>query len=275
MDTHYMKISEFAKVTGITRRNLLFYDKIGLLSPALMNQDNNYRYYTYQQIDTANVITVMRETGMSLKEIKEYLSSRSPARLIELLEQQKEIVQKKVQTLMQINDMLDTRISLTQSGLHAEKDISAIELKECRAIPILLGPELAEDSHILAGWYYLVQFYEFCRENQIIQGLPTGTIISKEDLLQGNYSHLSRYYHRPVCTSSCPTNSQIPCGLYVIGQEHTDYGQNMNLYTRLINYIDESKLTICGNAYEEYLLDEISTTEPEQYLLQIAIQVCS
>jgi DNA-binding transcriptional MerR regulator len=74
-----MKISEFAKVTGISRKNLIFYDKIGLLSPAMVDEQNNYRYYTYQQIDTVNVITVLREIGMPLKEIKAYLQERSPS----------------------------------------------------------------------------------------------------------------------------------------------------------------------------------------------------
>lgn len=267
-----MKISEFAQVTGIARKKLIFYDKIGLLSPTTVNEQNKYRYYTYHQIDTANVITVLREIGMPLKEIKAYLCGRSPEKLIGMLDMQKKIVQEKIKTLMQINDMLDTRGDLIKKGLSADGNIDSIILKECGAMPILLGPELPADSHVLEGWYYLVDFYEFCRQNRVIRGLPTGTIISRADLLQGNTTHPSQYYYRPLSESSFPSNAQTPEGLYVIGQEHTEYAMT-SLYARLFRYIKDAGLRICGNAYEEYLLDEISTTDPAQYLLQIAIHV--
>ncbi len=273
MKNNQMKIGEFAQITGIPRKSLIFYDKIGLLSPTIVDKQNNYRYYTYHQIDTANVITVLREIGMPLKEIKAYLNGRSPEKLIHMLEMQKKIVQEKIQTLNQISDMLDTRIDLTEKGLHANANIDAIALKECEAAPILLGPKFPADSHILEGWYYLIDFYDFCRENTVIRGLPTGMIITRTDLLQENMTHPFQYYYRPICGSSYPNNAQKPSGLYAIGQEYAEYGNSHNLYARLFNYIKGNGLKICGNAYEEYLLDEISTADPTQYLLQIAIHV--
>lgn len=268
-----MKISEFAKITGITRKNLIFYDKIGLLSPTMVDEQNNYRYYTYQQIDIANVITVLRETGMPLKDIQAYLCGRSPEKLIRMLEAQKKVVRKKIKKLVQISDMLDTRIDLTEKGLGLDLNADSITLKECKATPIFSGPELPADSNILEGWYYLVDFYEFCRINEVIRGLPTGIIISHEDLIRQNTTRPSRFYYRPACGSSYPTNALKPCGLYAVGHKHTEYAMSSMLYARLLSYIEESGLKICGDAYEEYLLDEISTTDPGQYLLQISIQV--
>lgn len=273
MESNRMKISEFAQATGITRRNLLFYDEIGLLSPAMVDKNNKYRYYAYHQIDTANVITVLREIGMPLKEIKAYLCDRSPEKLIAMLNTQKRIVQKKVIFLIQISDMLDTRIDLTEKGLTADADTNAITVQECEATPILLGPALPEYSHMLDGWYSLVDFYNFCEQHQVIRGLPTGTIIDHEDLIQGNFARPSRYYYRSVSGSSYPNNAEKPKGLYVIGWEHTEYGESHRLYDRLYRCIEESGLKICGHAYEEYLLDEISTTDSAQYLLQVAIHV--
>ncbi len=273
MQSNQMRISEFAQVTGITRRNLLFYDKIGLLSPAMIDDNNKYRYYTYHQIDTANVITVLREIGMPLKEIKAYLSGRSPETLIGMLRVQKQVVQEKIMSLTQISDMLDTRIDLTEKGIETGVGSDVIVLKECEATPILLGPQLPADSHILTGWYYLIDFYSFCEENKVIRGLPTGSIIDHADLTQGNFVHPSRYYYRPVSGSSYPTNAKKPKGLYVIGQERAEYAKSQHLYSRLYSYIEEANLKICGHAYEEYLLDEISISDPTQYLLQVAIHV--
>ncbi len=273
MSKSHMKISEFAQVTGITRRNLLFYDKIGLLSPTMIDENNKYRYYTHHQIDTANIITVLREIGMPLKEIKAYLLERSHENLINLLQTQKIIVQEKINTLIQISDMMATRIDRTEQGQSAGSNINLIILKECESEPLFLGPELPAISHLSEGWYYLIEFYEFCREHQVIRGLPTGVIIDHTDLMQGDFLNPSRYYYRPACGIRNPINAEKPKGLYVIGQEYTEYAKSDHLYSSLYQYIEEAELQICGHAYEEYLLDEISIKDPTQYLLQVAIHV--
>ena len=46
-----------------------------------------------------------------------------------------------------------------------------------------------------------------------------------------------------------------------------------SLYQKLFAYIGEHKLQVCGNAYEEYLIDEIAEKNPDRYLLQIIVQV--
>ncbi|MBC7342044.1 MAG: MerR family DNA-binding transcriptional regulator [Clostridia bacterium] len=40
-----MNIWEVAKATGLTKKAIRYYEKMGLLSPAI-NQDNNYRDYS-------------------------------------------------------------------------------------------------------------------------------------------------------------------------------------------------------------------------------------
>lgn len=41
----------------------------------------------------------------------------------------------------------------------------------------------------------------------------------------------------------------------------------------MLSYIENHGLEICGNAYEEYLIDEIAEENPDRYLLQILIQI--
>lgn len=82
-DLPYMKISEFAKITGIKRANLIFYDQIGLLSPEFRGE-NEYRFYTHRQLSSAYLISGLRSVGVSIKEIKQYASNRTPLKMIEL-----------------------------------------------------------------------------------------------------------------------------------------------------------------------------------------------
>lgn len=63
------KIGEFASLTGISIHMLRNYDKIGLLIPEYVDSVNNYRFYSENQIITANRIQILKELGFGLKEI--------------------------------------------------------------------------------------------------------------------------------------------------------------------------------------------------------------
>ncbi|WP_239644596.1 MerR family transcriptional regulator [Enterococcus crotali] len=67
------KISEFSKLTNISPRMLRHYDKLNLLKPKIIQTDNNYRYYTPEQITQVNQILSLKNIGIPLKEIKTFL----------------------------------------------------------------------------------------------------------------------------------------------------------------------------------------------------------
>lgn len=66
-----IKIGEFSVLTGISIHMLRNYDKIGLLKPALIDEQSGYRFYKEEQIPLANQIVVLKELGFGLKEIQE------------------------------------------------------------------------------------------------------------------------------------------------------------------------------------------------------------
>ncbi|EGT4207022.1 MerR family DNA-binding transcriptional regulator, partial [Clostridioides difficile] len=51
MEKQYFTTGEFAKLCGISKQTLIFYDKIGIFSPEYKDK-NNYRYYSVYQYDT-------------------------------------------------------------------------------------------------------------------------------------------------------------------------------------------------------------------------------
>lgn len=65
-----MKIKEVEKQIGITRANIRYYEKEGLLMP-LRNQENNYREYTKEDVERLERIKILRTLGISIAEIKQ------------------------------------------------------------------------------------------------------------------------------------------------------------------------------------------------------------
>ncbi|MCI6696196.1 MAG: MerR family transcriptional regulator [Erysipelotrichaceae bacterium] len=72
---NYFSIGELSKLQNISRQTLIFYDKIGLFTPAYINPENGYRYYNANQLDYLDTICIMKKIGFSLEEIKEHMKN--------------------------------------------------------------------------------------------------------------------------------------------------------------------------------------------------------
>lgn len=92
-----MKIKEVEKQIGITRANIRYYEMQGLLTP-LRNQENNYREYTQEDIDSLERIKILRTLGITIAEIKQLnagtlqLTEAAENRLIQIHEEEQKLL---------------------------------------------------------------------------------------------------------------------------------------------------------------------------------------
>ena len=70
-----MLIKEFANFTGVSVRTLHYYDEIGLLKPAIVDEQSGYRFYDENSLERMQEILFYRELDFSLKSICSILSS--------------------------------------------------------------------------------------------------------------------------------------------------------------------------------------------------------
>lgn len=101
-----MHIKEFAKLTGVSVRTLHYYDEIGLLKPAFVDEQNGYRFYDESSLERMQEILFYRELDFELKSISEILSSPDYDKQKALAEQRKLLILKK-ERLERIIDALD------------------------------------------------------------------------------------------------------------------------------------------------------------------------
>jgi len=71
--TATLSIGDFSRATHMSVKMLRHYHQIGLLAPADIDPDTNYRRYTADQIPTAQVIRRFRELQMPLERIRDVL----------------------------------------------------------------------------------------------------------------------------------------------------------------------------------------------------------
>jgi DNA-binding transcriptional MerR regulator len=67
-------IGEFARLGGVSARRLRHYDEVGLLRPATVDPDTNYRGYSAAQLGQLNRIMALKELGLPLSQVRRLLA---------------------------------------------------------------------------------------------------------------------------------------------------------------------------------------------------------
>ncbi|AIQ57814.1 MerR family transcriptional regulator [Paenibacillus borealis] len=114
-------IKETAERTGIPEDTIRYYEKIGLL-PRAQRKQNSHRIYSDQDLETMKLITCLKKTGMSLDDIRPYLSlsldsdlSEYPE-LHEMILNHKQKILEQIASLQQIVDFIDTKMDQGNLG---------------------------------------------------------------------------------------------------------------------------------------------------------------
>lgn len=73
-----LKIGDFSKVTQVSVKTLRYYDELGLLRPAHVDQFTGYRFYSIGQLRRLNRILALKDLGLSLEQIALLLQEELP-----------------------------------------------------------------------------------------------------------------------------------------------------------------------------------------------------
>lgn len=79
--TELLSIGEFARRCGLSISALRFYGDCGVLVPARTDDVTGYRYYSADQVDTAELIRQLRALEMPVAEIERFLAAEEVAAL--------------------------------------------------------------------------------------------------------------------------------------------------------------------------------------------------
>lgn len=263
----FFTISDFAKFSRTTRDTLLHYDKIGLLSP-VSRGENNYRYYSTGQLAIVNVIRTLQELGMTLNEIKRTIDRRTPENMNKLLSRQIEHIDTKIDEWVRARKLLLTLANTIHSALDISEEKITVQFMP--AEPIILG-DLNNYSRGINDYDALINFYKTISKKypDLNLNYPVWGTFSQERIKKGDWIWPDRFYF------SNPEGRDIkPAGLYAIGYTRGGYGQSDAPYRRIIDYIDRNGFEICGDAWEEYPLNEVSVCDDTNYLMRVMIAVC-
>lgn len=261
---------EFAKLCGVSKQTLLYYDRVGIFRPERI-LENGYRVYTYPQFETFHVIATLRAMGTPIHEIKSYLDRRSPEEFIRLFAQQKRELEETIQNLERIHRTMESKIAATRDALQVDETKISLEWQPEKRLALSQPMQSWAEQEYLP---ILTEYLSACNRNNRTQTDSIGTVVRWKALPDGNFTDCTYYFCSQAAGDTFPSFLHYrPAGTYVVAYHKGDYDSMTEAYERLAAYIRHHQLSIVPYSYEDDLLDEVTNRDAREYLTKISIPI--
>lgn len=206
----YFLISEFAKLRGININSLRYYEKIGILKPAHIDEKNGYRYYSPEQLPLLNQIILCIQLGIPLKEMTNYMDENGN------LQSQKLLEQGRIVALQRIRE-LENNLKYIENSLRDIKENEEFADRKEKYTRTI------EERNIIATDYYdgtpdvkniislVSELYKTAQQNDLFPVLPAGQILNFD-----KQNHLRVRFFLKVLNAANghPLTETLPAGEY-------------------------------------------------------------
>lgn len=131
-------VNEVAKLSGVTKRTLRYYHKIGLLVPEIL--ENGYRAYSDSDLNTLQIILFYKELEFPLGQIKTMLEKTSSE--TEILENQYAMLKEKEARLAHVIELMEETLEKGSYKMTNERKFEAFKERKIRENEAEFGAEV-------------------------------------------------------------------------------------------------------------------------------------
>ncbi|MFD1174508.1 MerR family transcriptional regulator [Oceanobacillus picturae] len=259
-------IGEVADIKGVTIKALRYYHKLGILTPAYIDKETHYRYYSLEQFIYIDVIKVCRFLGVSIKELQKiFIESNTENTLKFLILKRYETEQK----MKKMKEVLNTIDKLNDSIKYAKKVSinEEITIQYFKKRFIVTGP--CEEVGDLKEILYYSDLDRVIQEKNLETTMESGIIYSINS--KGDFE--PRYVFRVLCENDYIHKENdidmLPEGKYLtLAFSKSNEEESI---AKLHDYVKDNNLKI--NKYIEVeLLDDIFNTDSYSCQIQLLIE---
>ena len=209
--SQYMSIGKVSKLKNVSIKSLRYYDQIGILKPAFVNTETNYRYYTKDQLYLLDAITVCIKLGIPLKDLNNYVENGS-INLQKLLYDGKILAEQKIleihnclgalqETLQNIGSLATglAKIPESKSGILLPDGFyhSVIDARRLLTVPL--------DEMDTPKYYgqHILKLFVTAQQHGLTASYPSGILHEYQNGVYTRHMFLT-------VTSGAPQNTQSP-----------------------------------------------------------------
>ncbi len=258
----YYTPQQVASFFAIRKDTLLFYDRIGLFSPAL-RKENGYRYYSANQLYELDAVLTLRDLGFSIAEIKESKETMSVESFLSLLGKEESRLSEKIASYQ---DLLAVNNSIRQSTLQAiEAKKEHLIIEHLPRQPIIAadingsGDKATSDEEWTNAYSRLLT----ATDSRMI--IHTGSIIGKEEASRSFGAIIDSVY----VLYGKQTDENIEEGIYACMYFTGSADHTARFYRKYLNEIERHGLSICSSIYEELTISYAVTSDEYKHVTKL------
>lgn len=259
-------IGTLAKMHGINKKTLMWYDEVGLLKPALVKA-NGYRYYTCAQSFMLENILMLRELEVSIPKIKEFLQNRTPQGLSKVYALTLSDVDQKIERLNSIKTHLNKELNAIEELLSIDlKAIAVVNIDHDEDMTLLdVGCDATMEDLIEDALKVKTQ------ENIDTLDCQLGAIIEVDSLKNDDFDSY-RYVFigaKPQASSHVSLHKK-KAGRYLRAYHQGSWEKLSDRYRDILSYAQEHNLKLTDYSYERGINEDF-VDSIDQYITQIDI----
>lgn len=264
MNARLYTTGEFAKLTGVKKQTLLWYDKIGLFTPQVI-KDNGYRYYSLSQFDLFMVIRSLSTIGLSLDEIKTVIEHRTSDEIDVFVKKQINKIDQQMLELAELKKSLDQWSNRIEMIPNLDVDKIQVVIRDTEE---LLISQNFRDLTVKERSLEIVKLANYRYESKEF-GDCIGGIVSRQnfDNRQTEYDYYFTVTDRHV------GNFSKPAGPYLVAYHRGNYTETYFAYERMQRFADENGLVLGDKVFEKSQVDETLASNENEWITEIEMQV--
>lgn len=271
----YLTVSEMAALCKVSAATLKHYEKIDLIKPARVDKYTLYRYYSIYQYERIETIRELRELGMSLAAIKEYMNDRNVGKSLDILKKQYSDVSESIKNLVDIRDNMKKQINLIEKCCGINLFTIRKEYFPEREM-ILYDTQGLEDltTRMDIDFCYAILTLETDSGRDVNAATLArgriGLLIPKEEIQSNN---LTKSYPFILLNESTGKKNKLLEGEYVCLMHRGESRNRIPCMNQLLAYIDAHDYNIAGDAVQVSLVDETMSDSPVEHIFDIQIPI--
>lgn len=264
---NYYKISEISRLYGIGPDSLRYYERLGILNPK--RDTNQYRLYSLKDIYKLNIIRDLRNLNFSMAQIKDYLDHQTVDNTLDILYKERDFLKIQLQELKEKEKFIKERIDSLQMSKETKPDHIKIKHLPCR-LCVQETAYITQDAQMDLLIQKLLSKHEKKIHNFGNQTI--GGVLSAKDLMNG----ISNVYQSVFFILNNESNDydyRLPAGTYLSYYYRGSYEKNSDCLKKIMDYIENHHLTVLGEPFELFEIDNRDTMQEDEFLTEIQIQI--
>lgn len=267
---NFLSSGEFAALCKTSKATLFHYDQLDLLKPKHVSA-NGYRCYGVEQFFDFGMISLLKETGSSLEEIKWHRQNLDGESLLKLLEEKRKMVKRERLRLARRELMIGGMTASLREALSCRYDVLSVEWQdeerlECVPSGIDTLPSLADYV-----WRF-AEYMDFYARAGRVPPPPIGIILGAGALSGRRYAEL--FYFSRAAKSTPKYLLQVKKkGLYALWAHQGDQASHLRSLKDMYGQIKARGLELAGDCYCYDLATYAMLGSGERYVAKYAIEV--